>query len=848
MKTYIKALLLILFMTQSLVLPAQTETGSLFTLENGLNIYIRPMRANPVVSLNLWVKVGSVNEEGGQEGYAHLLERMLFRGSQRFPFAALENEIRATGAKHTSFTANDYTTVAITGASLYFEKLVELLTETVFNSAIDAKDLGQEAKAVIEEINASTKNPNIYITQLMMEEAFKVHPYRHPVIGYRAVIEQVTREKIVEFYKKYYVPANCWLIVTGDVDPMQAVEIIKKYAGSVAKAAAPTVSIPQEPPQKGMRIRVEQGDVQNTFVRLGWRVPGVESVDKYALYVVARMIGGGTASWLWKEMVVEQQIAASAGAGYYSSQFPMLFQVGGVTTPGKARQFVEVARRIVARLIDGEITQEEIEAAKQQIIADDIFGRETAENQAANLGHFAMLSDIADAETFADNIRQVNLEDIRRVATEYLNDNNLTIAKFEPRTASDDAPPEMITLDNGVRLILKENHSAPVVSVVAKIAAGGLREEKKQAGLANLTAEMLVRGSRRFSGSEIADTFAAMGTKYSSQTSKSFVSFNLQTLAENFQKSLDLFVDILVDPDFQSSELDKLKTQVEESLQLEEQDIYKFTSQQALMGIFPDTPIGYSNIGTIDDVKKIKRQDLTEFHSRHYVGGNTVIAIVGDFYIREMKEALLSAFGRFSSTSPREMKKLELKEIKEPLVLNLKKNVEQAQVVIANRTLPASDEKSIAMEIAQTILSGGPASKLIASLRDRDSVAFSSWAYNAGMANTGYFLATAITAPPLASQATEGLKKEIELFNQNGFTPDEFERAKKFLVGQYSLSLADNLALADNAASDELLGKGFDFYRRYPQILASTTPELVKSVSSELIMASGSYAIVVTTP
>ena len=143
-----------------------------------------------------------------------------------------------------------------------------------------------------------------------------------------------------------------------------------------------------------------------------------------------------------------------------------------------------------------------------------------------------------------------------------------------------------------------------MVAVVAKIAAGGLREEKKQAGLANLTAEMLVRGSRRFSGSEIAGAFAAMGTKYSSQTSKSFVSFNLQTLAENFPKSLDLFVDILVDPDFQSSELDKLKAQVEESLELEEQDIYKFTSQQALMGIFPDTPIGYSNIGTIDDVKK----------------------------------------------------------------------------------------------------------------------------------------------------------------------------------------------------------------------------------------------------
>ncbi|HNX74317.1 MAG TPA: pitrilysin family protein [Candidatus Rifleibacterium sp.] len=826
---------------------AQIDAGQVFTLENGLNVFIRPMRASPVVAVNLWVKAGSVNEQPGEEGYAHLLERLIFKGSGRFPAAALENEIRMTGSRHSSFTANDYTSFSLTGASVYQEKMLEILVDAVFNSALEAGDLVAETRAILEETIVSSGNPNNRVVQLLMEEAFKVHPYRHPIIGYRQIIEQVTREKLVNFYKKFYVPANMWLIVTGDVDSALTIELVKKFAGQVPRAEAPLQKPLQEPPQKGMRVKVETADITNTYIRIGWRVPGVESVDRFPLYLIARMIGGGTSSWLWKELVDDRQIALSAGAGYYSSQYPMLFQVGGVTTPGKAKQFVDAARSIVYRLLDGEISNEEIEKARQQIIADDYFGRETAENQAANFGHFAMLSDIRDSESFADNIRAVNLEDIRRVASEYLNDNNLTIARLEPKAAADDALPEMLTLDNGVKIILKENHSSPVVAVVAKVAAGGMLEDKREGGLANLTAEMLIRGTKKMSGSELASALASMGSKYSSQTSKSFVTFSLQTLSENFNSSLELFLDILENPDFPSSGLDNMKTQIEEQIRLEEEDVYKHTTQQALMAIFPETPISYSNYGRLDDVRRIKRQDLVDFHSENYVGGNIVVAIVGDFYSKETREWLLRNFARFSSKQPRETGNFELKEVKGPIEVAVKKNIEQAQIVYVSRTLPISDERCAALEIAQTILSGGSNSRLIRNLRDRDAVAFSSWAFNTGMANTGYFLATAVTSPARASEASAKLLAEVEAF-KNGFSAEEFELARKFLVGQYALSLADNQSLAENFASDELLGRGFDFYRRYPQILASATPELVTQAARQYMLASGSYAVAITAP
>lgn len=848
MKALLRLLLAMVLLAHGGLVSAQIDAGQVVTLENGLNIFIRPMRAAPVVAVNIWVKVGSVNEEPGQEGYAHLIERMLFRGSGHFPGASLEKEIKMTGSRHSSFTANDYTSISMTGASTYLERIIELMTDAVFNSALEESSLALEAKAVIEEIKTQGQNPNNRVVQLLMEEAFRVHPYRHPIIGYPQNLEQVTREKLVEFYKRFYLPANMWLIITGDVDKARALELVNKFAGSIPKAIPPLQKILPEPAQKGMRVKIESGDVSQTFIRMGWRVPGIESVDKFPLYLIARMIGGGTSSWLWKELVEEKQLAQSAGAGYYSSQFPMLFQVGGVTTPGKTKQFVDAARGVIARLLDGEISQEEIERARQQIIADDYFGRETAENQAANYGHFAILSEIGDSESFVDNIRAVNLEDIRRVASEYLNDNNLTIARLEPRPTADDALPEMLTLDNGVRIILKENHSSPVVAVVAKIAAGGMREDKREGGLANLTAEMLIRGSKSMNGSELAAAFASLGSKYSSQSSKSFVTFQLQSLTENFHKSMELFLEVLDKPEFPSSELEKVKEQVEEVIKVEEDDVYKFTSQQALMAIFPETPIGYSHQGRLDDLKRIKRQDLVDFHSRHYVGGNIVIAIAGDFYVREMKEWLLQNVARFSSERPREVKSLDLKDIQGPLELSLKKNVEHAQVVYVNRTMSAADEHCAALEIAQTILSGGDNSRLISSLRDRDAVAFSSWAFNTCMANTGYFLATAVTSPAKVAEAALRLKAEIELFKEKGCTVEEFEVARKFLVGQYALSLADNLSLAENFSSDELLGRGFDFYRRYPQMLASTTPEMVNEAARQYMLASGSYAVAITAP
>ncbi|NLF95236.1 MAG: insulinase family protein [Candidatus Riflebacteria bacterium] len=849
MKSVVKLLAVFMLLTVQMAFAASSESaGQVFTLDNGLKVFVKPVHSAPVVALNVWIKVGSVNEEPGEEGYSHLIEHMMFKGTSTYPYGALDNEIKKIGAHQNAFTANDYTCFYLVGASQFFDKMMQLQADAVLNSSFDADELKKETQVVIEELRMSLDNPGNRIVQLIMEESFQLHPYRHPIVGYLQNLEEVTRDKLYAYYKKFYVPANMWVVIVGDVKVDQAIDSVRRYMGDVPRQPVPAQQIPEEPIQEKMRSRIEYADLQHAYVRMGWKVPGIASSDRFALYVIARLIGGGMSSWLWQELVEQKQLAVSAGAGYYSSQFPMLFQVGGVTSQSKVRPFIEAARKIVYRLHQGEIDDAELEKARQQIIAEDIYDREKAEDQATNYGHFAMLSDVEDADRFVENIRLVTSEDIATVARKYFVDSNLTVARLEPEPPAPDAVPEMITLDNGMRLILKQNNVSPLVAVSFKIAAGGMAEDKREAGLANLVAEMLQRGAAGMTSEEIAARFESMGSRFSVTASKSYVSFDLQCLAENFMPSLELMLSILERPEFPESELTKLKKQVEDWIKADEDDLYKYTVQGALEALYPDTPIAYSSYGKIDDVKRFRTQDLKEFHKKHYVGSNMVVAIVGDFYTRELKEALLQSLGRFSQGKANEFKPYKLKDITEPVEVTLKKNREQAQIIYAARTFAANDEKVAPMAIATTILSGSMSSRLFKNLRAKDSLAYSTWAFNVGMANGGYFLASISTAAAKVATATQRLKQEIDVFRDEGFTDEEFEDAKKYLIGQYALTLVDNASMANNYASDELFGKGFDFYRKYTEQINAVSKEQVSEVARSYLLASGSYSLAITQP
>ncbi len=853
-----KAVLVIALLLGAAGAAGAAGTWQTFTLDNGLGVLIKEEPAAPVVALNIWIHVGSRNEKPGQEGFSHLIEHMLFKGTPTYPTGQLDKEIKKLGASQNAFTSLDYTCYHVLGAKEHFPRLMELEADAVLNSLFDPVEFAREVQVVLEEMRMDKDEPQSKVYNMVKEAAYTTHPYRHPVVGYHDVLASATRDQVFDYYKTYYTPPNMFVVVVGDVQTAEALEIVKRHMGAVTGKPKPDQTVPAEPPQDRRREVREFGDLQQAYVTLAWHAPGIASPDNYVMDVISALMGSGRSSRLVRTLVEDEKLVSSVRSSYYTSQDPSQFLIMAELPQGNVGRFIERAARLMADLGvdplkaerggDGVITPEEIDKAKQQLIASTIFSRETAESQAFNYGHYATLGKLGEADAYIDRIKRVSLDDIRRLAKETFTDWNLTVARLEPQLASGAMVPEMITLENGVRLILKENHSSPLVAMAVQIDAGGLREERREAGLANLTAATLLKGTEGKKAEEIAQAFEAMGTTVECKAQKSFTTFKMQALAEKFLPSLDLCLEVLTKADFPEAEFRKEQDLALEKLKAEEDNLFPYIYYKSLSAIFPDYPVGYSSLGTPEDVRALRRSDCAQFFRKHFVGPGMVISLVGDFYLAEIKDQLVKRFEALPKGNPGPLREPKLDPVAKPIEVVGQKNRQQSQILVATRTFPRHDPRMVPMDVLRTILSGSMASRLFTNLRDKRSLAYSVWATNVGTRTVGYFFATLSTAVGKLDEARTALIEELEAIRTGGFTDEEFEDAKKYLLGQYALSLVDNISQADAFSSDEFFGVGFDYYRKYPDLIRNVTKEAVMAIAQEFLLGKGAYVVGVTKP
>lgn len=826
----------------------KADSGKVFTLDNGLTVFIKEMRSAPVVAVNLWIRVGSRNEKPGEEGFTHLIEHMMFKGTPTYPTGKLDNEVKKLGAAQNAFTSSDCTCFHVTGAREHFSRLMELQADAVLNSLFDENEFQKERKVVLEELRMGKDDPGSRLYDMTKETAYSVHSYRHPIVGYETSLASATRDALFAYYKQWYVPSNMWVVIVGDVATNEAIEAVKRTMGAAPLVQLPEQVISAEPIQNVRRERREEGDIQQTYMNLTWHAPSIDNPDNFVCDVISILMGGGRSSRLYQTLVEKERLVTDVNALYYTTKDPSLFIVSGQMPQGATRKFGERVIEIMKSLAGGEIAADELEKAKQQLIAATIFARETAESQAFTYGQMGILGHLEDADAYLDHIRRITTDDVRRVSRSLFTDNGVSIISYEPMIASGPQKPEMITLENGIRLILRENHSSPLIAVSAHCDAGGMREGKGEAGLANLTAEMLLKGTEKRTADEIAQAFESLGTQISCSAAKSYTAIDLQCLSEKFDPSFDLLMEVLTQPAFPEEEFEKERDQALEEIKAQDDDLYQFTSHRVLNALFPDHPLGYSNLGLADQVKDMRRSHVKEFFKKQYVGSGMVIAIVGDIFIRDVKDRLISKLSEIPQGSVVEMREPKWQKIASPVTVTERKNREQSQIMVATRTFSRNDPRGPAMDILTSILSGSMSSRLFINLRDRDSLAYAVFAANVGTRITGYFFATLSTAVERTETAQARLIEELEKIRTEGFTDEELNDAKQYIIGQHALELVNNVAQAEVFSSDEFLGLGFEHAEKYPGLVNSVKREDVVNIMQEFLLGSGSYVIGVTTP
>lgn len=422
-------------------------------LANGLKILVKEDRRAPVVVSQVWYKVGGSYEPGGITGISHMLEHMMFKGTRQFPAGEFSRIIAENGGQENAFTGSDYTAYFQTLEKSRLEISFKLEADRMRNLDLKAEELDKELQVVTEERRMRTEDkPRAKMQEQFNAVAFTNSPYKNPVIGWPSDIANYKVEDLQAWYQKWYAPNNATLVVVGDVVASEVFKLAEQYFGGLKPSDIQPIKPQAELEQKGVRKITVKAPAKLPYLMLGYKVPVLSTAspewEAYALEVLAGILDGGNGARLSSRLVRGKEIAVSAGAGYdMTSRLPDMFLLEATPAEGKSVFDLEYAlKEEVLQLQNELVSQEELKRIKAQVLANDIYQKDSNFYQAMQIG---LLETVGlgwqKADEYVGKINQVTAEQVRAVARKYLQDDSLTVAYLDPQPITEAQKPAKLT-------------------------------------------------------------------------------------------------------------------------------------------------------------------------------------------------------------------------------------------------------------------------------------------------------------------------------------------------------------------------------------------------------------------
>ncbi|HEY3203155.1 MAG TPA: pitrilysin family protein [Thermoanaerobaculia bacterium] len=408
-----------------------------------MSLLLLQNRVAPVATFAVVYQVGSRNEAVGHTGATHLLEHLMFKGTPEFERAkgtAVAAVLEALGARFNATTWFDRTNYYETLPSDRLEVAVSIEASRMRRALLRDEDRVPEMTVVRNEFERGENSPFQVLYKLTFATAFREHPYHHPTIGWRSDIEEVTTERLREFYDTFYQPNNATAMIIGDFEEAEALDVIARHFGVIPPSARPIPRVyTVEPPQEGERRFVVRRAGQVAWCGLSWRTIEARHPDTPTLAVLGNILGGGVTSRLYQALV-EKSLALSASVVPWQLRDPALFSVFAPVRPGVETSEVEsIIRREVARVAADAVTEAECEKARTQIEAEVIFDRDSTDQIAASLSEAIAVADWQWYADYPSMIRRVTPEGVRRAVLTYLHDDALTVGLYIPKPGGGDS-------------------------------------------------------------------------------------------------------------------------------------------------------------------------------------------------------------------------------------------------------------------------------------------------------------------------------------------------------------------------------------------------------------------------
>jgi len=834
-----------------------------YQLPNGLTVVIRPNPSSPVVAVQAWVKSGSTTEPETRAGMSHILEHMAFKGTKRRGPGEIAREVESVGGEINAYTSFDQTVYHITISGRYLGNALDILADTLGNSVFDAGELSRELEVILEEVRMNEDNPGRVVSKALFREAYTVHPYGRPVIGFADTIRKTTRDDLVSYFRTYYVPGNMVLVIAGNVDPKTSRPLVERTFGQLPRQPVSEGKTPAEPQQKETRVVLKEKDARRVYLEMGFHGPSMREPDVYAWDLLSMILGSGETSRLVHAVKDQKGLVDSVYASSYTPRDPGLLFVGGTIAPEKARAALKEILLETFRMAAAPPEGPELARAKTATETDFLYSLESQAALARHVGFYeTTLNDAAFEQVYLQKIRAVTAADILAVAKKYLVPGNLTVAAVLPSGqgallpveeirkiageayAEATAPPAKTdrgsrvvkeVLPNGIRVIVRENHAVPVVAVEAGYLAGVRGEPKEKVGVSGLTAGMLTKGTKYRAAREISEAVENMGADLHGYSGRNSFGLQGKFLRRDFEPGFRLFAESLREPTFPAEELEKKRSETLGALKQQKDQLAQTTFLLFLAEHYGGHPYGRNPLGTENSVRAMTPEDLKHYYSRWADPRNMVIAISGDIGAEEALAAVRKAFGDipqrpgYEPLGPFPVPPLEgIRKAEE------QREKQQAHFVIGYPGARFTDPDRYSLDVLGSALAG-MGGRLFVNLRDKKSLAYSVTSFSSEQVDPGFFAFYMGTSADKLDLAVADTLKEIGEVKKDGITQEELDRAQKWMIGTYEIGLQSNSSYADKMVYNELYGVGYEETFRAPGKIAAVTLADVNRLAASLL-------------
>ena len=817
------------------------------TLENGLVILAKESNAKDLVSINIAVKAGlSSEEEYTASGISHLIEHLVFKGTATRKVGDIEKEIRSYGGLMNGSVSHDTTTYEVTIPVKYYTQALSILKDMLANAVFDKAELGKETEVILKEIKLNEDDPQDKLLVRLFENAYVRHPYKYPPIGYEKLLKSLTRDDVVKYYNKRYVPNNMVIAVVGAISARDAVlKIENEFDRFKEPSYKPINRIEREPAQIGKRMVEEEAPITLSYMALGFHSTGLLSKDLFALDVLSMILGRGNNSRLNKLLLKDKKEVYSISAWNYTPLDPGLF----VVTAMLDKKNIDAAEKDILDEIknirDIDLTDSELENAKRMVLGDYILSRETIENQAADLAESEIATGNSDfSRLYVEGIGKVSKLDIRRAASFYLNEESLTKVTLIPKSSetltSISVPGirreeefKKFILPNGLTLLMRRDAKIPALSITVAFPGGLIAENEKNNGISNLTAKILLGGTKDRRESDIKGSIENRGGEISPFSGFNSFGLNLTVLKDDADLALELIKDVMSNSVFAQDEIDKEKMLTAAAIKDENDDIFAAGVQALRRAIFKGHPYGMRDIGEEETVRAISRDDLIKFYRSHSAVNNTVISVSGDIDPEKIFKKVETLFG--DSQKSDSGKILPPTQAACPATTQtIKMDKAQALLMLGFKTVAIDSPDRYSLDLLSGLLSGA-SGRLFIGLREKSALAYTMGSAQKLGIDTGFILFYAATTIDKLGPAKKILFGEIEALRKAVVTEDELNAAKRELICAHKILMETNAANSFHTALDELYGLGYDNLYKFENEINKITKDDIKRVANKYL-------------